>query len=122
MSQTHYSGILVMPEENSKDRSEHVQRDLSHLMEQQFLDAMSPVESKKRVSLDSPFQKTPSKSSNKNKDPVENISAPAFRSPLPSSVTHIYQYIPYKVLERRVVIGIALRILAELRFVSFSLC
>ena len=110
------SGILQIPEsEDAGGGSGRKARSLAHLQEQRFLDAQSPSAARARAAA-SPSSSSPAQT-HTQRGPGGDISAPAFSPPLPSSSTHIYQYVPYKVLEKRVVVGLALRIVAELKLV-----
>jgi hypothetical protein len=124
------SGILVIPGSGSKsDSSPHTDgkasRDRLLSEEQQFLNAMSHSTSRSRVAA-AGLSSSPGAGTGASPGAVglpprpalsRDVSAPAFSSPRGGSpsATHIYQYIPYKILEKRVVIGLALRILAELK-------
>lgn len=106
----------MIPEEANREEWHSTQkgRNLAHLKEQQFINDMSPSraarQGARRGEEVSPMMPSTSPATERC-----DISAPAFTSPLPASQTHIYQYVPYKILEKRVVIGLALRILSELR-------
>jgi hypothetical protein len=93
------SGILLMPPvDDSSNTESSTRRNLDHLEEQQWINAMSPTAKK---SLISPGY---IESANANKEEQK-------------SALQVYEYVPYKILDRRAVTVISLKVIAELRFV-----
>ena len=84
---------------SSPSKGVNVPRNLDHLAEQQFLNAMSPTASKAR-------------SAHSGRDESPRTELDGGRTP----VTKVYEYVPYKILDRRNVLYVALGVMTELKY------
>jgi hypothetical protein len=85
--------------ESSPSKVVNTRRNLDHLAEQQFLNAMSPTASKAR-------------SAQSSRDESPRTDTDSGRPP----VTKVYEYVPFKILDRRNVLYVALGVMTELKY------